>query len=60
MADYGSSCTEWYEVIVCGWFNIDPCRGITCNLVHAVEELDNVLCLMRARNDLNKERGEKE
>lgn len=59
MADYDASCTEWYEVIVCGWFNMDPCRRITHNPVHAGKELDNVLCLTRARNDLNKGRGKK-
>lgn len=55
MADYDASCTEWYEVIVCGWFNMDLCRGITHNPVHVVEEFDNVLCLTRTTNDLNGE-----
>jgi len=53
MADYDAFCTEWYEVIVCGCLNMALCRGITCNPVHAVEELGNVLCLTRTRNDLN-------
>lgn len=54
MADCGASCTDWYEVIVCGWFNVDPCRGITRSPARAAEELNNVLGL-RTRNDLNGE-----
>lgn len=54
MADCGASCTDWYEVIVCGWFNVEPCRGVTHSPVHAAEELNNVLSL-RTRSDLNGE-----